>query len=187
MTICSKCGGPVNTSRVARYAAENELQKMGVVLINTVDKHECESCGTASVDIPDLPGLIACVAVYRATMPWRLQGFEIKFLRKAMNISAKQFAELLEVQSETVSRWENDKAPMGPANEKLLRLLTAHTLADRAPGVLHSADTIAQLKISAVQDVAQVPPPMALYYAEVLLNKTAPEPEGVWREERKAA
>ena len=186
MTMCSKCGGPVISSRIAQYVAENELQRMGVVLVNTVDRHECQVCGAASIDIPDVPGLIACVAVYRATMPWRLQGFEIKFLRKAMDISAKQFAELLEVQQETVSRWENDKWPMGPANEKLLRLLTAQTLASRAPGVQHSAETIAQLKISAVQDVTQVPPPITLYYAEVLLNRSAPEPEGVWRE-RKAA
>jgi len=99
-----------------------------------------------------------------------------------MEISAKEFAECLEVSQETVSRWENDKAPMGPANEKLLRLMTAYTMNEKAPGVPWSAEEIGRMKVLPVRDVKSQPR-MTLHYAEMLREKVV---EGVWLEKRVA-
>lgn len=183
MTKCRECGGNVDTRVLERYEADNELKKMGVVLVDAVKEHACQACGNAAIEIPDLPGLLAAVAVYRVTSPLRLQGHDIRFLRKVLEISAKQFAESLEVSQETVSRWENDKAPMGPANEKLLRLLTAYSLDKRAPGVPWSAEDIGRMKVISVTDPQANKSSMTLYYREMVREKVL---EGVWVEKKAA-
>lgn len=175
---CVECGGDVRIVELDRYDAENELKSMGVVLVNAVRRHECQSCGASKVVIPDLPGLLAAVALYRVTAPWKLQGHEIKFLRKVLEISAKEFADLLEVSQETVSRWENGKAPIGPANEKLLRLMTAHGLQKNAPGVAWDPAELSRMKVSSVRD-AKSRQTMTLYYTEMLRDNKAKDVEGV--------
>lgn len=53
----------------------------------------------------------------------RLTGAEIRFLRKHLGWSAEAFAGVIGVRPETVSRWENEKEPMGATSERLLRLM----------------------------------------------------------------
>jgi len=186
MSKCKECGGKnVDTEQLERYDADNELKEMGVVLVDAVERHKCPDCKATWVNIPDLPGLLAAVAVYRVMAPLKLSGHEIKFLRKVMEISAKEFAALLEVSQETVSRWENDKAPMGPANEKLLRLTTVFRLKDSAPGVPCPPEYISKMKISPLRNINAVHK-MTLYYMQALLAADR-EPEGVWREQKRVA
>jgi transcriptional regulator with XRE-family HTH domain len=49
-------------------------------------------------------------------------------LRKALDLTGAELAEVLDVRKETVSRWENDQEPMGPHREKLFRLLIGDQL-----------------------------------------------------------
>lgn len=185
MTKCRTCGSNVRVESIERYKAENELQEMGVVLVgNAVAKHQCEACGWSTVDIPDLPGLLAAVAVYRVNASEKLRGQEIKFLRKVMEISAKDFADALGVSQETVSRWENGKIPMGPANERLLRLLVAFRLKVAAPGVPCDPEQISGMKINPVQS-ATYKPSITLRHTEMLMDNRR-DVEGVWREQKAA-
>jgi putative zinc finger/helix-turn-helix YgiT family protein len=170
MTECRECGGPVRVEQIERYVAENELQAMGVVIAGAASRRVCEACGLSSIVIPDLPGLLAAVAVYRATIPVKLQGHEIKFMRKSMEVSAKELAELLEVSQETVSRWENDRAPMGSANEKLLRLMTLFKLAEHAPGVHARPGEVSRMKVPAVSEPGKKLT-MTMSYVQALIDK----------------
>jgi putative transcriptional regulator len=52
-----------------------------------------------------------------------LSSIEVKFLRKHLGYSSKDFANTIGVSQETVSRWENDKETIGPLADRLLRLM----------------------------------------------------------------
>ena len=56
----------------------------------------------------------------------RLSAAEIRFLRKYLGYSGKDFAEFLGVSPETVSRWESQGSPMQMqlSTEKLIRLMS---------------------------------------------------------------
>ena len=61
-----------------------------VVLMNAVEIKRCPNCGEIlSVKIPDLQNLIAAMGVMRVGNPLKLAAMDIKFLRKALNITAR--------------------------------------------------------------------------------------------------
>lgn len=137
MDTCGKCGGEGRIQPIPRHQVRKELMGgMHVELMDVVNALVCQKCGTTiRVDIPDMPGLIAAVSVARATRALKLNGDEIRFLRKAMDKSAKEMAQDLRVSDETVSRWENGHLLMGEPVERIFRWTVCTTLEDRAPGV----------------------------------------------------
>src|SRR5439155_2513167 len=50
---------------------------------------------------------------------------QVRFLRKSLGWSGCEFAKHMGVTDETVSRWENNAAPIGPQADRLLRLMVA--------------------------------------------------------------
>jgi transcriptional regulator with XRE-family HTH domain len=56
----------------------------------------------------------------------RLTKDEIRFLRKYLGYSGVDFAKVIGVAAETISRWENGKEKIGPSTEKLIRMLVVH-------------------------------------------------------------
>lgn len=92
-----------------------------------VEVRRCGKCGDHEVVIPrieELHRVLAASIVRRAS---RLTAEEVRFLRKYLGYSGVDFAKVIGVSAETVSRWENAKEPMGPSAEKLLRMLVAYT------------------------------------------------------------
>jgi DNA-binding transcriptional regulator YiaG len=73
--------------------------------------------------IPRLEELHRVLAFAIATHPSKLSGSEIRFLRKYLGWSGKDFATTIGVAAETVSRWENDKERIGLVPERLLRVM----------------------------------------------------------------
>ena len=118
---CSECGHEIDRmTPVPRY----EYAQLGVpvMLLNAVSEARCSNCGTTeSTLIPNLNGLIASAAVERVSIPIRLNGQEIRFLRKALNLSGLELAEILGVRNELISRCENDAEPLGPHLERNFR------------------------------------------------------------------
>jgi transcriptional regulator with XRE-family HTH domain len=84
-------------------------------------------------------------------------------------MSAKALAQELGVREESVSRWENGREPIGPANEILLRLAVVATLGDRAPGVDADMKEVRKLKIDPFIRPAQ-PVIVRLTYGPVRIN-----------------
>lgn len=183
-----RCGGKSTNQPIKEYVVPGGLLGLDrVVLVDgAVRADVCGKCGDiTNVVIPDLPGLIAAAALSRVKMPFKLSGRDIKFLRKAMGMSAKDLGELLEVTQETMSRWENDKLPIGPTNEKLLRLIVVLKLESKAEAIDANKEQIATMKIQAAADAAERP---VMHFVRVsLLVKPKANLEPVWRDEAVAA
>ena len=102
----------------------------------------------ATIELPKLKELRATAAMMRCLMPERLQGAEIKAMRKIMGLTLAELAKRLDERTapETVLRWEADAQPMGGYADKVLRLLICETLRHDAHGVEYSAAMIANMK-----------------------------------------
>jgi DNA-binding transcriptional regulator YiaG len=114
----------VKLRKLERFEASALLgTPFSVVLHNAVDEKYCEDCGEVLGHvIPDPKSLFAAVAVLRVSDPQKLNGQEIRFLRKSLSQKAKDFAREISVSAEQLSRFENDKQPISEVYEKLLRL-----------------------------------------------------------------
>ena len=148
---CEKCCGELHRESIEKHEADSSLYGgIRVVLVNgSVQGLVCKNCKhVVRVEIPDAEGLTAAVVVARALMPVKLNGREIKFMRKAMELPAKELAEKLDVSEETISRWENQQV-IGGANEKLFRYLACNSLGSSAPAIPWEMDHILDLNIGA--------------------------------------
>ena len=121
---CIQCGGKLATKRENyRYAA---CGLPNVTLVG-VEVRRCAKCGDHEVVIPRIEELhrVLAAAVVRQTS--RLTKDEIRFLRKCLGYSGVDFARVVGVSPETISRWENGRERMGSSAEKLVRMLVVHT------------------------------------------------------------
>lgn len=105
--------------------------------------------GRSTIEVPNLRQLSASAAIARCLMPIRLQGSEIKIMRRLLGLTLAELAKAMDVRTalETVSRWESEAQPMGGFAEKLLRLLVCERLLREAPGVDYHASKIAELQV----------------------------------------
>jgi transcriptional regulator with XRE-family HTH domain len=55
--------------------------------------------------------------------PCPLRGSDIRFLRKQLGFSAKDWASFLRTDTSTLSRWENSQQGVGTQSDTLIRLL----------------------------------------------------------------
>ena len=115
---CLNCGAELTVSvGDYRYAAGDGLR----VVLKNVKKTQCPECGEDGVVIPKVSQLNEALAEAIAKKPERLGPGEIRFLRKYLGWSGRDFAIRMGVTPETVSRWENGARQMGQTAEKLLR------------------------------------------------------------------
>lgn len=142
-----------NETREKLQIFHTEMLGAEVVLHDAAVRVFCVDCGNESISIPYLEGLIAAVAMLRIKEPTKLFSKDIRFLRKAAEMKAVTLAGKLEVTPETISRWENDKAPMSAAAEKLFRLTMAEVFEDLAPCVDYSPGDILDMNVRACMSV----------------------------------
>ena len=117
---CEACGAQMKSGRENfRYTACG----LDTVTLMNVEVHRCPECGEYEVEIPRIEDLHRLIAQEVATKEARLTPLEIRFLRKYLGFSGVDFAAVLDVTPETVSRWENDKKQMSPISERALRLM----------------------------------------------------------------
>jgi putative zinc finger/helix-turn-helix YgiT family protein len=114
-----KCNGLME--RKVKPEHVEDLGGLVVKVLNAVVVQRCSTCGEEMVGIPDLQGLARAAAMARALNPARLSGKEARFIRRALDMTQKEFAEAMELSPEHVSRWENDHKGLGGAGEKLVR------------------------------------------------------------------
>jgi len=95
------------------------------VTLVRVSVARCPRCGNYEVSIPNIEGLHRLIARALIEKKTRFRGEEVRYLRKNMGWSGADFARHMGVTEETVSRWENDAAPIGPQADRLLRLMVA--------------------------------------------------------------
>jgi putative zinc finger/helix-turn-helix YgiT family protein len=95
-----------------------------VVLVG-VDVRRCPACGHHELVLPRVVELHRTIADAVIHKPARLSGAEVRFLRKYLGWSGVDLARHVGVDPTTVSKWENDKDPIGPSSDRLLRMLVA--------------------------------------------------------------
>lgn len=78
------------------------------------------------ITIERLPELFIAIAFRLTTMKQPLSGAEFRFLRKRMELSQPELAELLQVNEQTVANYEKLKTHAGPADTALRYLFLAH-------------------------------------------------------------
>jgi len=103
--------------------AEFELADGVSITLKGARIFRCKECGEESPVVPAPAALVRAAAKAMAEAPNKLGPQEIRFLRKSLGFSGKDFAAKINVDAGTVSRWERGAEPMGPANERLLRLM----------------------------------------------------------------
>ena len=86
--------------------------------------------------IPCLPNLMAAIGKVLVEKKTPLSADEVRFLRKRLRLSSKDFAKLVGKTSEQYSRIENDAAKLTPTVERVVRLLYA-ALAQLSPVETH--------------------------------------------------
>lgn len=122
---CTACGammvGKKTTDKEAYHYTFSGLPN---VYLSGITIYRCPDCPTVCPSIPRIEELHRVIAQALAEKPGRLQGSEIRFLRKNIGIPAKMIARILGLTPETYSRVENEKNPgLGKAEEKLFRLM----------------------------------------------------------------
>lgn len=138
MTTCLACGSRMKTKRENyRYDAVG----LPGITLEGVEVSRCGKCGEYEVAIPRLEDLHRAIAHAVISKCERLTPAEIRFLRQQMSWSGAEFAAHMGARRETVSRWENGSAPMGPASDRLLRMIVA----SQPPAAGHSLEVLRQV------------------------------------------
>jgi len=181
MSTCGECG----SSRMKEGVLpefETDLGGITVRLMHAVIREECEACGEWTIEIPDLPGLIRAAALARAMLPFKLSGKDVKFMRKALDMTGKEFADTMELTPETVSRWENNDRGIGGYTEKLLRHNICSLLYKRVKGVDYQPELITTMRIIPVDEGFIFP---AIQFIRMLVSDQHGEP--AWFKQQEAA
>lgn len=137
VTSCVNCRG----TKFRRKTAELKRHVAGRVFAGKLPAQECSSCGMRYYGGPDLGTFDLAVAITLANAGVA-DPEALKFMRKVTGLNGKEFAELLEVRPETVSRWERHKRSIGRATYAIIRQL----LADRVRGTTEMADYLRSLR-----------------------------------------
>lgn len=122
---CPNCGHPdmeVSTTEPYKYT-ESGLSSITLV---GIEVRTCPKCGERIASIPAIRKLHGLIAKLVVQKPTRLSGEEIRFLRTHLGRNKTDFAKLMGVSREQVSRWESDTSPIGAVADRALRLLVAY-------------------------------------------------------------
>jgi putative zinc finger/helix-turn-helix YgiT family protein len=93
-----------------------------------VPGQECRSCGETFFEARTLARFDQLVAKELAEAGVK-SGEALRFIRKAAGVPAADFAALLDVRPETVSRWEHDRRPIDRGSYAVLHQLLLDNLA----------------------------------------------------------
>jgi putative zinc finger/helix-turn-helix YgiT family protein len=122
---CINCGHAMTSTRGTHRYTESGLSN---VTLANIEIRTCSECGEREVVIPKMEILHRMIARNLIKVPRLLPPEEIRFLRKWLGLSGLDFALVMGVRPETVSRWEHKdgKNPISPTADRLLRLLVAN-------------------------------------------------------------
>jgi len=151
MNNCGKCGGEaVTLRRVATFS--HEVSGIVVELKDSVFEVVCDACGSQGTLIQNHEGLVAAVAVSRAHIPVKLNGTELRFMRKALGLTATKLAARLDVTPAHLSRWEHGHRPIPASQERSLRMLAVIELQERAPAIDSDFKALCDMEISPIRN-----------------------------------
>lgn len=149
---CDRCGVELKSWKATK---ERPFEYRGCgfegVYLVGVSVAECPRCAIQCPTIPRLPDLLRSIALFLAEKPAPLTGPELRFLRTWAGYSVTDFAALLHVKREHLSRFEGGRYDkLGGAADTLARVLALEAQKQRkhVHSVLHAkrADDAAPIK-----------------------------------------
>ena len=139
---CSNCAERVVTERRNYHYAESGLSN---VLLQGIEVADCPKCGTSDVIIPRMAKIHRAIAQALANSPARLTGEQFRFLRKHLGLSGDELGRYLHTDRTKISKWENGEDKIGPATDRLVRMVTAALDSELRPGVSAVAEHLPQI------------------------------------------
>lgn len=127
---CANCGRPVTAAPANYRYSECGLPN---VILQGVTLAACRKCGHENVSIPRPAKVHRAIARALANSPARLTGAELRFLRKHLGLNGAGFARFLHTDKTKISKWETGQDRIGPATDRLVRLLVVALDKDLAP------------------------------------------------------
>src|SRR5262245_22272975 len=121
---CAACGGAVRVVGHTHRYVESGLPN---VMLHGVEVRRCAACGEEEVAIPNIAGLHACIARLIAARPSAMTRQELRFLRLFLGRSSQEFAKLLDVAPDPVSRRENGERDIPRTVDLVVRLIVFHS------------------------------------------------------------
>jgi DNA-binding transcriptional regulator YiaG len=98
-----------------------------VYLVNGVSCRKLAS-GEEAIAIEDIEGLHRAISLWLVESDASMDGPQFRFLRKELDMSQRQIAQLLGVTEQTVSLWERARSPVPQPADILLRALMKEML-----------------------------------------------------------
>jgi putative zinc finger/helix-turn-helix YgiT family protein len=120
---CAECGSA--DLKVTREDHHYTRSGLSNVWLRNMEARTCRACGARHIPIPRVTQLHRVLAEILVNQRSRLTSEQVRFLRKYLGLSGKDFAARMGVTASQVSRWESDSAEdrIGPVADRLLRLL----------------------------------------------------------------
>ncbi len=115
---CSACGAKAEIMRGTYQFRESGLR---CVVLQGVEIIRCPECGNEDPIIPRVNDLMRALARAVIRKPCRLEGDDVRFLRKYLRMTQEQLASLLHVDKTNVSKWENREDRVGAQSDRLIR------------------------------------------------------------------
>jgi putative transcriptional regulator len=139
---CTSCGKQITAElRNYRYS-ESGLPN---VILQGIEVADCSKCGNSDVIIPRMAKIHRAIAQALANSPARLTGDQFRFLRKHLGMSGDQLGKYLHTDRTKISKWEGGEDRIGPATDRLIRLLAAALDGDLRAGVSAVAEHLPQI------------------------------------------
>jgi putative zinc finger/helix-turn-helix YgiT family protein len=118
VAACGNCGETANVIRGDYRYKESGLRN---VILSGVELIRCPKCGAEDPVIPRMNELHRALALAVASQPFRLQGEDVRYLRKYLGMTQDKFAELLHIHKSNLSKWENNEDKIGEQSDRLIR------------------------------------------------------------------
>jgi putative zinc finger/helix-turn-helix YgiT family protein len=142
--ICTSCGKQMMPElRNYRYA---ESGVSNVILLG-IEIAECKHCGNLEVAIPRMAKIHRAIAAALAKSPARLTGEQLRFFRKHLGLSGDQLGRYLHTDRTKISKWERGEDRIGPATDRLVRLLVAALDSELCTGVSAIAEHLPRISM----------------------------------------
>mgnify|MGYP001585298398 CR=1 FL=1 len=120
MKGCPSCDGRLKSKR-----ASYRLPDLPSIVLRDIAIYCCERCGEEMPAIPRLSRLMDTIVRSLIKKEDRLTGRELRLIRGHLGLEGTDFAALLGVARETLSRWENGHEPIGASADRLVRVVAA--------------------------------------------------------------
>jgi putative zinc finger/helix-turn-helix YgiT family protein len=142
MHLCTSCEEKIQPERRHYRYIESGLSN---VILQGVEVADCPKCGTSDVLIRRVAKIQRAIAQALANSPARLTGEQLRFLRKHLELSGDELGKYLHTDKTKISKWECGEDQIGPATDRLIRLLTASLDSELRPGVAAVAEHLPQI------------------------------------------